>query len=214
MLSTLRRRAIPLLFAVFTLPLLAVPAVAADPVPAQRAAPPDYGGKLITSIYVSERQVQKAGLAGPTSPRSTFSTRGLTPQAGCLWDCVYLGDVAFWYNGQVFKTQAQLNNTTSSSSTLTLSQTLTASNSWNADVEISVELVNAGVGFNATSTASVTYTASTTVPKFTCKKILAYQLYKVYRFNVFVEPFIGSDDMVGSGWAQKRNGVRYDIVYC
>lgn len=129
-------------------------------------------------------------------------------------DEVLLRDVAFWYNGQVFKTQAVLNNTTGSSSTLTLSQTLSASNSWSANVGVSVEVVNAGVGFNATSSVSVTYTASTSVPKHTCKKILAYQLYKVYKFNVFQEPFIGSDYKIGNGWAQQRNGVRYDIVYC
>jgi hypothetical protein len=204
------------LVAILLLLFQALPVSAASPSqPASSAATPK-SGTLIRSIYVSEADAEAAGLVGSNKVRSSSSTGGpsISPQAGCLFNCIHVRNVAFWYNGQVLETTAILNNTTANSATLTLSKTLSVANSFSANVSVSASVVTAGVGFSVTSSVSIGYSASITVPGHTCEKILAYELYKVYTFKVWQEPFIGSDVLIGNGWAQNRSGVRYDIVYC
>jgi hypothetical protein len=200
------------LIAILLLLLQALPAAAVSPT--QPSSPVAKSGSLIRSIYVSEAAAEAAGLGASHKVQAPKTASAPQPDAGCLFNCIHVRDVAFWYNGQVFETQAILNNQTSNPATLTLSKTLSVSNSWNASVGVSASVVTAAVGFSVTSSVSITYSATATVPGHTCEKILAYELYKVYKFNVYQEPFIGSDVLIGNGWAQSRNGVRYDVVYC
>ncbi len=200
------------LVAILLLLFQALPVSAASP---STPAASSKSGTVIRSIYVSEADAEAAGLVSPSTARSSSTGgRNISPEAGCLFDCIHVRNVAFWYNGQVLETTATLNNTTANPATLTLGKTLSVSNSFSANVSVSASVVTAGVGFSVTSTVSINYSASASVPGHTCEKILAYELYKVYTFKVWQEPFIGSDILIGNGWAQNRSGVRYDIVYC
>ena len=64
-----------------------------------------------------------------------------------------------------------------------------------------------------TSSAAVHYGDSEAVPAYSCRYINAYELYKVYKFDVYMEAFLG-DTKVCSGWAQNRDGARFDVYSC
>ena len=179
--------------------------------PAAAASPTVEHGAFIGSVVISEAQLRAAGLeSAPVSG----GTGGVVIQALCVINCVHVRDVAFWYEGQVYETQATGNNTTGSPATLTISKSIAVANNWSASVKVSDGVVTAAVGFSVTSSVSVKYQYSQTVPAHTCIKVMAYELFKVYKFNVYNEPFIGRDTLIGNGWAQNRDGERFDAYYC
>lgn len=196
----------------------AVPTYAASPQPPAAAGPviSPKSGAFLGSVTITEAQLEAAGMVKPTDTTGSGPRVALavTPQAGCLYNCIHVRDVRFWYEGQLYETQAQANNRTGYPGTLSLDVTLSVSNSWSATVGISVSIVSAAVGFGANSSASVHFGYAQTVPPYTCLKVLAYELVKVWKFNVYQEPFIGSDQLIGSGWAWNRDGQRFDVYYC
>jgi hypothetical protein len=192
----------------------AAPTYAASPsgtAAAPSAAAPQKSSGYITSINVTEAQLEAAGQVQPgKTPSGTVQ-----PMAGCVWGCLHVRDVAYWYEGQVYETQAQANHkNVGTTGQLTLSVTLSVSNSWSANVGIDAAGVTAGVGFDVSSSLAVLFQHTVDVPAYTCIQIKAYELVAVYKFNVWQEPFIGSDTKVGSGWAYRRDGQRFDVYYC
>ena len=185
------------------------------PVPAAASAPLQ-SGTYLGSMYVSEAQLEAAGMVKPIQATSSGPRVPLavTPQTICLYDCIVARNKSFSYEGQVYETQAKLDRThVDGSGTLTLDHTMTVSNSWNASFTIPVGQVTATMGFNVTSSGAVHYGDSEPVPAYSCRYINAYELYKVYKFDVYMELFLG-DQKVGNGWAQNRDGVRFDVFSC
>jgi hypothetical protein len=141
--------------------------------------------------------------AGSGTPSGTVA-----PAAGCLFDCIHIRNVRYVGTNQAFVTRAQANGP----GTLKLSVKRTVSNGFTATVGVNSELVTASVGFNVTASQSVTYSYSTKVPDGKCWTINAYNLADDYTFEVWVEPFIGSDVKVGTGRAWEFGGVKYVLV--
>jgi hypothetical protein len=180
------------------------------------ASAPLQGGTYLGSRTFSEAQLQAAGLVTATQATGSGSrvALGVTPQTICLYDCIVARDKSFSYEGQVYETQAKLDRTrVDGSGTLTLDHTMTVSNSWNASFTIPVAQVTATMGFSVTSSVAIHFGDSEPVPAYSCRYILAYELYKVYKFNVYMELFLG-DKKMGNGWAQNRDGVRFDVYSC
>ncbi len=200
--------------AVMTMLAVASPTYAASPStmsPSAAVATPAVTSGYIGSVTVSEAQLEAAGkVKVVNAPKATVQ-----PMAGCLYDCLHVRDVSYWYEGQIYETQAQANHkNVGTTGQLTMSVTLSVSNSWSASVGISAGPVTAGVGFDVTNSASVLFQHTVDVPAYTCVQIKAYELVAVYKFNVYQEPFIGSDTRIGNGWAQRRDGQRFDVYYC
>lgn len=90
------------------------------------------------------------------------------------------------------------------SATLGLSIQDTVSNSWSANVGVSASVVSAGVGFSVTSSRTVQYSYSITMPPNTRWQIDAYNQFKHYDYEVW-----SGTTRVGNGYARKFVGVYY-----
>ncbi|PLR78039.1 hypothetical protein CU633_07205 [Bacillus sp. V3-13] len=92
-------------------------------------------------------------------------------------------------------------------STPTMTVTETVSASFNANVGVSAQVVSAGVGFNVTSTYTVSDSYSVKVPAGKTYNIRANPIFLIKNYEVWNDPWIGFDKKVGSGSAQKPIGV-------
>jgi hypothetical protein len=182
--------------------LLAVIVIAGLVGPASVAAGgPRHERDVVT--FVSRAELIKGGLLAPTAASS-----GVTPQALCLFDCIYVKDRRYLRTVKPFVTMVQGNGPT----TIGIDLTRTVKNSFSSSVDVSAEVVSAGVGFNVERTESVTYRSSTTVPNGACWTLRAYNVFYEYGFEVWQEPFIGSDKKVGSGSARDFQGIEFRLT--
>jgi len=152
---------------------------------------------------VSRAELIKGGLLAPTAASS-----GVTPQALCLFDCIYVKNRRYLRTVKPFVTMVQGNGPT----TIGIDLTRTVKNSFSSSVDVSAEVVSAGVGFNVERTESVTYRSSTTVPNGACWTLRAYNVFYEYGFEVWQEPFIGSDKKIGSGSARDFQGIEFRLT--
>jgi len=152
--------------------------------------------------FVSRAELLRQGLIAPTSAGGSIQTEAL-----CLWDCIYVTNRRYIRTLKPFVTMVQGNGP----STITIDITRTVKNSFSSTVTVSAEVVSAGVGFDVELSESVTYRASTTVPSGACWTIRAYNVFFEYGFEVWREPFIGSDTKIGSGTAREFQGIEFRL---
>ncbi len=152
--------------------------------------------------FVSRAELIRQGLLTPQS-----STSGPTTQALCVWDCIYVKNRRFLRTVKPFVTMVQGNGPT----TIAIDITRTVKNSFSASVSVSAEIVTAGVGFNVERSETVAYRSSTTVPNGACWTIRAYNVFFEYGFEIWQEPFIGSDRKIGTGTARDFQGVEFRL---
>ena len=153
--------------------------------------------------FVSRAELIKKGLLQPAA-----SGTGGTTQALCLFDCVYVT------NKRYLRTLKPLVTTVAGNGPMTISIdiTRTVRNSFSATVGVSAQAVTIGVGFNVERAESVTYRSSTTVPNGACWTLRAYNVFYEYSFEVWQEPFIGSDFKIGSGTARDFQGIEFRLT--
>ena len=185
---------IPLLLVAVLLVALAGPAtvVARAPLPSR---------DVVT--FVSRADLIRQGLLKPTSSTARASTQAL-----CVWDCIHVRNKRYLRTLKPFVTMVQSNGPT----TMSIDITRTVKNSFSASVNVSAEVVSAGVGFNVERSESVTYRSSTTVPNGACWTLRAYNVFYEYAFEVWQEPFIGSDRKIGSGTARDFQGIEFRLT--
>ena len=191
---------VPLLLAVIVITGLAAPAAVV-------AAGPRHERDVVT--FVSRAELIKQGLlvAAPADAPAATSN-GPTPQALCLFDCLYVKNRRYLRTVKTSVTMVQGNGPT----TIGIDLTRTVKNSFSSSVNVSAEVVSAGVGFNVERSESVTYRSSTTVPNGACWTLRAYNVFYEYGFEVWQEPFIGSDSKIGSGSARDFQGIEFRLT--
>ncbi len=189
-----RSLSVPLAMAVVVALGLVAPATAA-------AGSGDRSGKEVIT-FVSRAELVAQGLIMPATGNSSVGTQAL-----CVWDCIYIKNRRFLRTVKPFVTMVQGNGPT----TIAIDITRTVKNSFSASVSVSAEIVTAGVGFNVERSETVAYRSSTTVPSAACWTIRAYNVFFEYGFEVWQEPFIGSDRKIGTGTARDFQGVEFRL---
>jgi hypothetical protein len=185
----------PLVLAVVVALGLFAPATAA-------AGSPESSRKEVVT-FVSRAELIAKGLIVPATGSSTAGTQAL-----CVWDCIYVKNRRYVRTIKPFVTMVQGNGPT----TIAIDITRTVKNSFSANVSVSAEVVTAGVGFNVERSESVAYRSSTTVPNGACWTIRAYNVFFEYSFEVWQEPFIGSDKKIGIGTARNFQGIEFRLT--
>jgi hypothetical protein len=153
--------------------------------------------------FVSRAELIARGLIVPATGSSSAGTQAL-----CVWDCIYIKNRRYLRTIKPFVTMVQGNGPT----TIAIDITRTVRNSFSANVSVSAEVVTAGVGFNVERSESVAYRSSTTVPNGACWTIRAYNVFFEYSFEVWQEPFIGSDRKIGTGTARDFQGIEFRLT--
>lgn len=153
--------------------------------------------------FVSRAELIAKGLIVPATGSSSAGTQAL-----CVWDCIYVKNRRYLRTIKPFVTMVQGNGPT----TIAIDITRTVKNSFSANVSVSAEVVTAGVGFNVERSESVSYRSSTTVPNGACWTIRAYNVFFEYSFEVWQEPFIGSDRKIGTGTARDFQGIEFRLT--
>jgi hypothetical protein len=153
--------------------------------------------------FVSRAELIARGLIVPATGSSSAGTQAL-----CVWDCIYIKNRRYLRTIKPFVTMVQGNGPT----TIAIDITRTVRNSFSANVSVSAEVVTAGVGFNVERSESVAYRSSTTVPNGACWTIRAYNVFFEYSFEVWQEPFIGSDRKIGTGTASDFQGIEFRLT--
>jgi hypothetical protein len=184
----------PLLLAVIVIAGVVGPASVA-------AAAPRPGRDVVT--FVSRAELIRNWLLTPAATADDVSTQAL-----CLFDCIYVQNRRYLRTVKPFVTMVQGNGPT----TIGIDLTRTVKNSFNATVSVSAEVVTAGVGFNVERSESVTYRSSTSVPNGACWTLRAYNVFYEYAFEVWQEPFIGSDRKIGTGTARNFQGIEFRLT--
>lgn len=189
-----RSLSVPLAMAVVVALGLVAPATAA-------AGSGDRSRKDVVT-FVSRAELVAMGLIVPATGTSSVGTQAL-----CVWDCIYVKNRRFLRAVKPFVTMVQGNGPT----TIAIDITRTVKNSFSASVSVSAEIVTAGVGFNVERSETVAYRSSTTVPNGACWTIRAYNVFFEYGFEIWQEPFIGSDRKIGTGTARDFQGVEFRL---
>jgi hypothetical protein len=171
--------------------------------PATAAAGSPEGSRKEVVIFVSRAELIAKGLITPATGSSAAGTQAL-----CVWDCIYVTNRRYVRTIKPFVTMVQGNGPT----TIAIDITRTVKNSFSANVSVSAEVVTAGVGFNVERSESVAYRSSTTVPNGACWTIRAYNVFFEYSFEVWQEPFIGSDKKIGIGTARNFQGIEFRLT--
>jgi hypothetical protein len=184
----------PLLLAVVLVAGLVGPASVA-------AAAPRRTAEVVT--FVSRAELIRKGLLTPLASGS-----GVTTQALCLFDCIYVMNKRLLRTLKPVVTMVRGNGPM----TIAIDITRTVTNSFSANVGVSASVVTAGVGFNVERSESVTYRSSTTVPSGACWTLRAYNVFYEYGFEVWQEPFIGSDFKIGAGTARNFQGIEFRLT--
>ena len=171
--------------------------------PATVAAGNDDSSRKEVVTFVSRAELIAKGLIVPATGSSSAGTQAL-----CVWDCIYVKNRRYLRTLKPFVTMVQGNGPT----TIAIDITRTVKNSFSANVSVSAEVVTAGVGFNVERSESVAYRSSTTVPNGACWTIRAYNVFFEYSFEVWQEPFIGSDRKIGTGTARNFQGIEFRLT--
>ncbi|HEX2470569.1 MAG TPA: hypothetical protein VHK05_08265 [Candidatus Limnocylindrales bacterium] len=161
--------------------------------------------------FISREELIAAGLISPAADPGAVTTGGRTtvaqPQALCVWDCIYVKNRRYLRTVKPFVTMVQGNGPT----TIAIDISRTVRNSFSATVSVSAEVVTAGIGFNVEWAETVAYKSSTSVPSGACWTIRAYNVFYEYGFEIWQEPFIGSDKKIGTGTARNFQGIEFRL---
>lgn len=190
---------IVLAFAFSSTAYAGTPPHAAKPIPAP-------SGTLISEKFVSAEQLAQSGqltVIGGSGGK-------MLPMWWCSFNCYYIANVSRGGDTYFFATQVS----GWGPSTISLSFTSTVSNTWSATGGISAGAVSAGLGFSVTQSQSVTYSNSVNVPYGYCWRIIAYNQFANYGYDVMLNPFIGDAYTAGNGTARRFLGVYYGIYWC
>jgi hypothetical protein len=163
-------------------------------------------GTLVSGTFVSAEQLAKNGQVTPIGGSGDQAV----PMWWCATDCRYITNVARRADSYFFVTQVAGRGP----QTLTLSFSSTVSNGWSATGGISAGAVSAGLGFSVTQSQGVTYSSSVSVPYGYCWRVVAYNQFATYGYDVMNNPFIGDAYWVGNGTARRFLGVYYGIYWC
>jgi hypothetical protein len=158
--------------------------------------------------FVSRAELIAMGLIAPAAGSISAGGSSTGTEALCLWDCIYVKNRRYVRTLKPFVTMVQGNGPT----TIAIDITRTVTNSFTASVSVSAKIVTAGVGFNVERSETVAYRSSTTVPNGACWTIRAYNVFFEYSFEVWQEPFIGSDKKIGTGTARDFQGVEFRLT--
>ena len=193
-------------------PLLLAAVVAIGLVaPATVAAGRGEGPRHEVVTFISRAELIALGLITPSGGGDAVQPTGriavAQPQALCVWDCIYVKNRRYLRTIKPFVTMVQGNGPT----TIAIDITRTVRNSFAATVSVSGEIVSAGVGFDVEASETVAYRSSTTVPSGACWTIRAYNVFFEYGFEIWQEPFIGSDRKIGSGTARDFQGIEFRL---
>ena len=171
-------------------------------------APAAVGARTIDEkvTFISRAELQRQGLLTPA--RSTRATSPIATKALCLWDCIHIRNTRYLRTLRPFVTMVQGTGPV----TIAIDIARTVKNSFSATVSLSAEVVSAGVGFNVERAETVTYRSSTTVPNGACWTLRAYNVFYEYGFEVWQEPFIGSDTKIGAGSARDFRGIEFRLT--
>jgi len=170
--------------------------------PATVAAGRGEGPRHEVVTFISRAELIQKGLITPSTGSSSVGT-----QAFCVWDCIYVKNRRYLRTLKPFVTMVRGNGPT----TIAIDITRTVKNSFSSTVSVSAEIVTAGIGFNVERSETVAYRSSTTVPNGACWTIRAYNVFFEYSFEIWQEPFIGSDTKVGSGTARDFQGIEFRL---
>jgi len=165
-------------------------------------------GTLISEKFVSAEQLAKSGQLTVTGANA--SAGKIFPMWWCSFNCYYIQNV--WRGGDTYSFVTQVYGW--GPSTISLSFTSAVSNTWSANGGISAGAVSAGLGFSVTQSQSVTYSNSVSVPWGYCWRIIAYNQFANYGYDVMFNPFIGDAYKVGNGTASRFLGVYYGLYWC
>lgn len=182
--------------------VLAVVVVIGLVAPATVAAGRGGGPRHEVVTFVSRADLLAQGLITPSTGSETFQTQAL-----CVWDCVYVKNRRFIRTVKPFVTMVKGNGPT----TIAIDIARTVKNSFSATVSVRAEIVSSGIGFNVERSETVAYRSSTTVPNGACWTIRAYNVFFEYAFEIWKEPFIGSDTKIGSGTARDFQGIEFRL---
>jgi hypothetical protein len=174
------------------------------------AAPRKEAAEVVT--FISRDELIKAGLivpatAAPSAGRTVKKQAAKAQAALCLWDCIYVTNKKYLRTLKPFVTMVQGNGPAN----IAIDISRTVANSFSASVGVSAQVVSAGVGFNVQRSETVAYRSSTTVPSGACWSIRAYNVFYEYGFEIWEEPFIGSDRKIGSGNARDFRGIEFRL---
>jgi hypothetical protein len=170
--------------------------------PATVAAGRGVGPRHEIVTFISRAELLAQGLITPSTGTESAQTQAL-----CVWDCVYVKNRRYIRTVKPFVTMVQGNGPT----TISIDITRTVKNSFSSTVSVSAEIVSAGIGFNVERSETVAYRSSTTVPNGACWTIRAYNVFFEYGFEIWQEPFIGSDFRIGSGTARDFQGIEFRL---
>jgi hypothetical protein len=173
--------------------------------PPKAAAP---SGTLISEKFVSAEQLAESGQLTVTDVGASAGTT--LPMWWCSFGCYYITNVS--RGGDTYSFATQVSGW--GPSTISLSFTSTVSTTWSATGGISSGAVSAGLGFSVTQSQSVTYSNSVNVPWGYCWRIVAYNQFANYGYDVMFNPFIGDAYKAGYGTARRFLGVYYGIYWC
>jgi hypothetical protein len=106
--------------------------------------------------------------------------------------------------------RARVSGVGNANGVLQLIQTVTVSNTFSANASVSAEVVSAGVGFDVSKswTTTASYSVNTGGKNY---QIVAYDDYRLQDFEIWDDPYIGSDYKVGSGTAKRQVGFCYAV---
>jgi len=152
--------------------------------------------------FVSRAELIAKGLIVPATGSSSAGTQAL-----CVWDCIYVKNRRYLRTLKPFVTMVRGNGPT----TIAIDISRTVKNSFSSTVSVSAEIVTAGIGFNVERSETVAYRSSATVPNGACWTIRAYNVFFEYGFEIWQEPFIGSDTKIGSGTARDFQGIEFRL---
>jgi hypothetical protein len=176
---------------------------------ASAKSPEGAKGTAPQTIVLTVEELRSGGLLTEESGPLTFERGGgITPQWGCVINCLWVNNVKYVGKNEPFVTMAQANGP----GKLTLDISRTVSNGFTASVGVDAKVVSAGVEFNVTWSATQRYVYETQVPNNACWTIRAYNIYHDYTFDVWHNPLLGDPHRIGSGRAWKFMGIKFVLA--
>ncbi|MGB8955287.1 MAG: hypothetical protein WCC10_07930 [Tumebacillaceae bacterium] len=171
----------------------------------------DYTKQKVTPVSNAKQLAKKFGLdpnkaVGAVRVENTakpVSKAGvISPEWG---DGYYLTNIAMseTYGNHVKMTEVM----GPSDYTMTIGTTVTAT--WSSNAGISEAGLSAQLGFSVAAAYNVSDQYKVTVPAGHTYRVYAFPILEQYNFDVWYDPFVGSDYYAGYGWAKKPTGNVY-----
>ena len=157
--------------------------------------------------YLQGKQPRLVSVKYVSAPAASQGAVGaVQPYVGCWWGW-YINNVRFWYNNEGYVTKVVGGGNVNG--VLTLTTTRETRQTWGANVGISAGQVDAGLNYDLQKAISIAYSYQINVPRGKTGEIQAWNLFKIWKYDVWHDNRCGADSKDGWGWAEQFNGVRY-----